>query len=73
MKNTHQINLTKRPAQPSADKQQSVQHGLDDQYQELQSILAQAEALIKQQSAEIKKIKEMKLYSAEYFKEKKKT
>jgi len=38
MKNTHQIDLTKRPAQPGADKEQSVQQWLD-QCQKLQSLL----------------------------------
>ncbi|KXU33968.1 hemolysin secretion protein D [Ventosimonas gracilis] len=45
--------LTKRLAQLSADKQQSAQHWLDGQYQELQSLLAQADSSIKQHSAEL--------------------
>jgi len=48
--------LTKRLPQLTADKRQSVQHWLNGQYQELQSLLAQADTTIKQQSAELQTV-----------------
>jgi len=45
--------LTERLPELTQDKQQSVQHWLNGQYQELQSLLTQADTTIKQHKAEL--------------------
>jgi len=50
------IDLTERLPQLSIEKQQSVQRWLNGQYQELQSLLTQADTTIKQQQAELQTV-----------------
>jgi len=47
------VDLTERLSQLKIDERQSVQYWLDGQYQELQSLLAQADTTIKQHQAEL--------------------
>jgi len=48
--------LTERLPQLKTEERQSVQHWLNGQYQELQSLLAQADTTIKQQQAELQTV-----------------